>query len=79
MEAGKINGVFKRYILRKSTILKANHKYWIRIEFEQDEFRKTYLRSMEAQVSASDRIEIIRDQTLEETAQIISQILFVDG
>ena len=44
MEAGKINGVFKRYILRKSTILKANHKDWIRIEFEQDEFRKTYLR-----------------------------------
>ena len=78
MEAGKINGVFKSYILRKNTILKANHKYRICIEFQQDEFRQTYERYIEAQGSAPDRIAIIRDQTLVETAQIISRIVFVD-
>ena len=79
MEAGKINGVFKSYIPRESIILKANHKYRIRIEFQQDKVRKTYVRSMEANGLSSDRIAIFRDQTLEETAQIISQIFFEDA
>ena len=76
MKAGKINGVFKRYIPRKSIILKANHIYKIRIEFELDKIRKFFERSMEAQGSDSGRIAIIREQTLEKTGQIISQIVF---
>ena len=79
IEAGKINGVFKRYIPRESTILKANHKYRIRIEFQQDKVRKTFELSMEAGGLSSDRIALIRHQTLEETAQIIDVILFVDA
>ena len=79
MEAGKLNGVFKYYILRKSIILKANHKYRIRIEFQQDEFRQTFERSREAQGPASDRIAIIREQTSVETAQIISRFVFEDA
>ena len=79
MEAGKINGVFKSYIPRESIILKANHKYRIRIEFQQDEFRETYVRSMEAGGLPSDRIAMIHEQTSVETGQMIAAIVFVDA
>lgn len=80
IEAGKINGVFERYILpKKSVILKANHKYWIRVEFVQDEFRQSYTQYQPAFSGCSERIKIILDQTLIDTAQIISRIVYVDA
>lgn len=80
IEAGKVNGEFVRYIIpKKSVVLKANHKYWIRIEFIHDEFRQSYIQYMADPKLGSDRIEIVRDQTLVGTAQIISQIGYVDA
>lgn len=80
IETGKVNGEFVRYIIpKKNVILKANHKYWIRIEFIQDEFRQSFIQYMAVPKLGSDRIEIIRDQTLVETAQIISRIGYVDA
>lgn len=80
IEDGKMNGEFVRYILpKRSVILKANHKYWIRVEFVQDEFRQSYTQYSETPNSGSDRIQIVRDQTLVESAQIISRVTYVDA
>lgn len=80
MEAGKINGEFVRYILpKKSIILTAHQKYWLRLEFKENEFRQSYGHSNVVPQGCTDRIGLLRDKQLANTAQIISRIVFVDS
>ncbi|CAO1405013.1 unnamed protein product [Diamesa serratosioi] len=77
---GKLNGQYIRYILpNKNRTLKANRKYWIRVEFKQDEFRQTYAHYKVAGNSGADRIKLILDEPLKVTAQIITSLTFVDA
>lgn len=80
IEKNKINGKFTRYILaNKNKTLKANRKYWIRVEFKKDEFRQTYDRYNVVNGSCVDRIKLILDEPLSTTAQIISSLIFIDA